>query len=728
MQLVVLKYLQIICVTVFFSNNIICDNVAVDREQRNINKISACAAAKCLNNVTLGNNLQECYDECMDNVEDIRELKNLRTSKDVTYNLWCRNSSWIVLKVNTAELTDNLNRSLVYLVNVHGTKEPYYQTIYLTNDSIIEIKNLTAGMSYNVTVTIVTSNFEVKKLGRKIVTTLIEDYIPGNITKINTTFQLEPNDNYSLSAIVYWRPAKDATCLYHVLYHSQKHHESIGMIELDKYSDFYRYQLPYKLTFDHDYSIAVRGVNTKNQSLEGYAGWKVFRTPTCLEIHRSLDICEPEQILEEEIFRNETYLDNHHYKLEISWVPQEYKPSNYTIKILDFENFYDSRIAGEKTIDGSLNSVTFPSIELRGSFYDIEIFASANGGNTTSGKEHNTIINKMPHSARQSIAAIYIFFSFSIIMILLIFFIYKRRMDLKKIEEIQMQSLETLLRKSKLENFNELFAIHNDPLEIPRNKIMVSEQLGEGAFGVVKKGYLENSDGSVGDLVAIKMLKENAGFTDIRQFRLEIDMMKSVKRHPNILSIIGHCTKKIEELMLITEYCDRGNLLDFLRFEWHRRYEIAFPMSKLKHPESVFNLDINFSKKATSYKNFCQSPKATAKPYIFEKLFRANFDTNNNSPIEKKFKSICAVNPLYLENDVLVEVSSEDILKDIPMYLDVEDLMSIAIQVADGMHFLSKNKIVHRDLAARNVSFSYSLWQKFIELSERFPFSFKINI
>lgn len=49
------------------------------------------------------------------------------------------------------------------------------------------------------------------------------------------------------------------------------------------------------------------------------------------------------------------------------------------------------------------------------------------------------------------------------------------------------------------------------------------------------------------------------------EFRREIDMMKSVGKHPNILGIIGHCTANIETLMLFTEFSDNGNLLDFLR-------------------------------------------------------------------------------------------------------------------------------------------------------------------
>lgn len=43
--------------------------------------------------------------------------------------------------------------------------------------------------------------------------------------------------------------------------------------------------------------------------------------------------------------------------------------------------------------------------------------------------------------------------------------------------------------------------------------------------------------------------------------------MKSVGHHENIVGIIGHYTntKVPTKMMLLTEYCSKGNLLDYLR-------------------------------------------------------------------------------------------------------------------------------------------------------------------
>lgn len=58
---------------------------------------------------------------------------------------------------------------------------------------------------------------------------------------------------------------------------------------------------------------------------------------------------------------------------------------------------------------------------------------------------------------------------------------------------------------------------------------------------------------------------ENATTDDKKCFLTEITIMKSVGQHENILGIVGHSTKLDNNLMLLTEYCSEGNLLDYLR-------------------------------------------------------------------------------------------------------------------------------------------------------------------
>lgn len=207
-------------------------------------------------------------------------------------------------------------------------------------------------------------------------------------------------------------------------------------------------------------------------------------------------------------------------------------------------------------------------------------------------------------------------------------------------------------------------------------------------------------------------ISDSANIDDIKQFHQEISVMKSVGKHPNVVSIIGHCTSNIEELMLFTEFCDAGSLLDLLRFEFMKQLNYydkknctATALSAHKYPDSFHNFDGD--EKEISYKNVgCPS-----RLFVVNQLYD---DLNNNSGMEDELHQrqatlkaieMTATNALYLElsaNDpqpVIVDVESEN-PKD---FLASRDLISFAKQVSDGMDFLARKKLVHRDLAARNI-------------------------
>ena len=65
-------------------------------------------------------------------------------------------------------------------------------------------------------------------------------------------------------------------------------------------------------------------------------------------------------------------------------------------------------------------------------------------------------------------------------------------------------------------------------------------------------------------LLLLFFFLENAGEEEKRQFLQEIDLMKDVGSHPNILSIFGFWVRS-EPIMLIMEYVPHGDLLQWLR-------------------------------------------------------------------------------------------------------------------------------------------------------------------
>lgn len=98
-------------------------------------------------------------------------------------------------------------------------------------------------------------------------------------------------------------------------------------------------------------------------------------------------------------------------------------------------------------------------------------------------------------------------------------------------------------------------------MEVDAASIDLDRVIGQGAFGLVRRAILKTD----GQVVAVKTLRESPSVEQMKSFFGEIEVMKSVRRHPNIVGIIGHYTKNVRQMMLLTEYCDEGSMLKFLQ-------------------------------------------------------------------------------------------------------------------------------------------------------------------
>jgi len=87
----------------------------------------------------------------------------------------------------------------------------------------------------------------------------------------------------------------------------------------------------------------------------------------------------------------------------------------------------------------------------------------------------------------------------------------------------------------------------------------VNETLGEGLFGIVKKGiHLKTRK-----IVAVKIInKEKLRPGEIDLIRTEIDLMK-LFQHPNIVKLLDHF-ENAESIYIVMEFLEGGNLMDFL--------------------------------------------------------------------------------------------------------------------------------------------------------------------
>ncbi|XP_058813312.1 fibroblast growth factor receptor homolog 1-like isoform X2 [Topomyia yanbarensis] len=101
--------------------------------------------------------------------------------------------------------------------------------------------------------------------------------------------------------------------------------------------------------------------------------------------------------------------------------------------------------------------------------------------------------------------------------------------------------------------------------EFQRSKLALGKNLGEGAFGKVVMAEAQGLvKGQTSTVVAVKMLKEGHTDADVKDLVCEMEVMKMIGKHVNIINLLGCCCKD-GPLYVIVEYAPHGNLKDFLR-------------------------------------------------------------------------------------------------------------------------------------------------------------------
>ncbi|XP_070549483.1 fibroblast growth factor receptor 4-like [Ptychodera flava] len=102
-------------------------------------------------------------------------------------------------------------------------------------------------------------------------------------------------------------------------------------------------------------------------------------------------------------------------------------------------------------------------------------------------------------------------------------------------------------------------------LEFPKEYVRQKDFIGEGTFGrVFKAEAWELCDRDGVTVVALKTTKDNAPEDDKQKLTGELELLKTIGRHKNILSLVGYCTKT-EPTYLLLDYMALGNLQKYLR-------------------------------------------------------------------------------------------------------------------------------------------------------------------
>ncbi|XP_028917087.1 proto-oncogene tyrosine-protein kinase receptor Ret [Ornithorhynchus anatinus] len=126
---------------------------------------------------------------------------------------------------------------------------------------------------------------------------------------------------------------------------------------------------------------------------------------------------------------------------------------------------------------------------------------------------------------------------------------------------VRRPSLDSLENQVSVDTFK----IPEDPKwEFPRKNLVLGKTLGEGEFGKVVKATAFRLKGKAGyTTVAVKMLKENASQSELRDLLSEFNLLKQVN-HPHVIKLYGACSQD-GPLYLIVEYAKYGSLRSFLR-------------------------------------------------------------------------------------------------------------------------------------------------------------------
>ncbi|XP_029917373.1 macrophage colony-stimulating factor 1 receptor isoform X2 [Myripristis murdjan] len=257
----------------------------------------------------------------------------------------------------------------------------------------------------------------------------------------------------------------------------------------------------------------------------------------------------------------------------------------------------------------------------------------------------------------------------TILLVLLVFLLYKYKQ--KPRYEIRWKIIEA--RDGNNYTFVDPTQLpYNEKWEFPRDKLKLGKILGAGAFGKVVEATafgLGKEDNTL--RVAVKMLKASAHSDEREALMSELKILSHLGHHKNIVNLLGACTYG-GPVLVITEYCSHGDLLNFLR----QRAEpfLNFIMSV---PE--------ITEEPGDYKNICNQKQFIRSDSGISSVSSGSYLEMRPSqqPIKSSLDSVCEEGG------------------DWP--LDIDDLLRFSHQVSQGLDFLAAKNCIHRDVAARNV-------------------------
>ncbi|CAH0554005.1 unnamed protein product [Brassicogethes aeneus] len=270
----------------------------------------------------------------------------------------------------------------------------------------------------------------------------------------------------------------------------------------------------------------------------------------------------------------------------------------------------------------------------------------------------------------------------------------------QKIEYEMNQAGLDNFKSGAIKNLNPKLAIdkqadllpYDDKFEFPKKNLIIGEQLGSGAFGVVMKAVARNIlDHEDMTVVAVKMVKEIGDPALIKALASELKIMVHLGKHLNG-QILG-------ELMVIVEFCPYGNLHNYI--QRHRNHFVNQINPTTQSVDFTIGVEVLEKVYSASNSSAVEDPGSSKGSSVYYTARTEMSSLSNNCEVNDEF---------YLSNNCCIQPDSganyKGDCKENVKPIFTKNLICWAFQVSRGMEYLASRKVLHGDLAARNILLS----------------------